>query len=193
MHTLLCSAPVCVCAHACVCTCVFLAACACVCMRWECLSVYVCGFAKLVVWNITCVCLSQRVCSYGVCFWAFVCVCVSVWVSLCLLVCVCVCVGCVCVCEFHASPLRTLFQILSSCETEETEQFMWLLNTTFHFPTVCWCSWLASLRTAGGIQLRVSPSVELYSRLISCTPAPQFLCECLTWVWQRLSEVFLDY
>ena len=60
--------------------------------------------------------------------------CVRVCESVSVRECVCVCV---CVCEFHASPLHTLFQILSSCETEETEQFMWLLNTTFHFPTVC--------------------------------------------------------
>lgn len=135
------------------CLCVWVHACVrgsvCLCVCGGSVSVYVCGFVK-----------------YYVC----------VWVSVFL----CVAMGFVfehlCVCEFHASPLHTLFQILSSCETEETEQFMWLLNTAFHFPTVCWCSWLASLCTPGGIQLRISSSVELYYKLSSCIPVPVCLC-----------------
>lgn len=38
--------------------------------------------------------------------------------------------------DLHARTLQMQFQILSPGETEETEQFRWLLNTTFHFSSV---------------------------------------------------------
>lgn len=86
-----------------------------VCTQWKCLSVYVCGFARLLVWNITCV---------------FESLCVAVGFVFEHL---CVRVSCL------ASP-HTVSNFLSpsSYENKETEHFMWLLNTTFHFLTVCW-------------------------------------------------------
>lgn len=108
--------------------------------------------AYIRVCGCTCVLIAVSACAYvlGVfeclCMWfcqiacVKYCACVYVWVSVSLCVAVgfvfehlCVRVSCL------ASPHTVSnFLFSSSYETEETEHFMLLLNTTFHFLTMCW-------------------------------------------------------